>query len=153
MLGPFHFRSLHRHPQRLNVEAQDLLIETVRAARLLSVTFDAPGLARATGKSVLNGVVLGRAGARSDLVLHIGSWTGLRASVCSCSCSSTARPKPFRYPGDDVGFGYRGLGSEAVSWGLFVRRGGRHCVWAHGFCGLDWTGRKGSAMTVLDSEL
>lgn len=84
LLGLFQFRPLHRHSQRLDVEAQDLLIETVRAAWFLLVTLNAPGLARATGESILDGVVVGRA--RSDLVvLHIGSWTGLCASVCSCS--------------------------------------------------------------------
>lgn len=137
LLGLFQFRPLHCHPQWLNVEAQNLLIETVGAARLLPVTLNAPGLARATGESILDGVVVvGRA--RSDLVLHIGSCAGLCASVYSCSCTSPARPKPFRDPGYDIGIGYRGLGGEAVSWGLFVRRSGCRCVWAHCVGGLDW---------------
>jgi hypothetical protein len=51
-------RSFHRNAQRLNVEAQDLLVQAVSAPRCLTITLHPPRLARAAWERILVTVVL-----------------------------------------------------------------------------------------------
>jgi hypothetical protein len=118
-------RSLHRNAQRLNIEAQDLLIQAMSAPWCLTITLHPLRLARATWERILVTVVLVLVGCiRSNP--HIGRWElpwnfcrasldgWAQAGVVAVWTASARGPKPSRKPRCYAGIGECGLLGERV---------------------------------------